>query len=235
MGFGDIGRSTVPGRRRRRSSGQGATAIDLSAGIAGISQLAGNRALLSMIARRKGAPGKKFEWLGADGDGAPAEAELEQEKALALLRLLLDESEEKFAAAQRMKDADRAFKDVKEHVQHLIAALHGALEADPDYDGALEEEFERLKRVEEKAGEHRLDGIAEMLEKLVHDGEKAHAKLVDQLDAPDAAGVGADLVNELERDLARLREKVESDEPTDRKRQKLFEKAAFGGGPKKIL
>ena len=127
-------------RRSASSSDQGL--VELASGLRGISQLAGNRAMIAMLARKEG------------------EAESEDgglEETLAELRLLLDDAHDL---------ADAKPEQVRRHLRRLLAALHGALDPIAGYDGGLDWEYERVSRVRDDRMAAMLQVVAKYGEKI---------------------------------------------------------------------
>src|SRR4051812_16791224 len=186
----------IGGQRKRsggaRKGGGASGGRDLVSALQGLSELTGNRALVGMLARKRGQPeAEQAEAFDADT----------LEEMLAKLRLLLD------------AEPPEELADLKQHILLLLAVLHGALDQAEGYDGDLLDEFERLSQVPDEPGEHRGEGLLALLHALARNGEEIHSALATQLDGGKPPKAPQSLVHRLKDDARELQDQIEADRP----------------------
>ena len=153
--------------------------VDLAAGFAGLGHLAGNRALVGMLARKtsdvKSAPPELDK-----GDGETEELE----ERLAEQRLLLDRLKATMAKiAADGKVTPRERETLLLLVARVLNALDQSLEIDDAYDGRLADKIGDLSRLPKPV---KFDGkvedwLMQLAALLLKSGERIHRKLGQQL------------------------------------------------------
>jgi hypothetical protein len=195
-------------------SGATLSALDLAAGLRGLAGVAGNQAMVGMLARQK----------GHEVDGPTMEKESEEgvdyESILASIRLLLDSAAELIESAAEASGPEELFKEVMEHLKALMASLHAALEPSDAYDGSLATMFDELESAGHSPGKNKLEAAMEILQLLVAQGEKVHGKMADQLppsgqELDHAPTVPAELIEELKKMLLDPMERLRTDTPAE--------------------
>jgi hypothetical protein len=216
------------GGSKRGSSGGNRAIVDLAAGLRGISEIAGNQALISVLARQKGQLPKPK---GTEEDEDVFDVE-GQEEMLAKLRLLIDKE------LPEEDDPKKLLAALKEHVLLLMAVLHGALEQAEGYDDDMLELFDRLKQSDDEPGEHRTEAMLELLELVKKHANEIHESLAEQLppknmDHGERPKVALHVLNKLKDDVRDVQDRIDSDKPSKKKAE--LEEGGAGAGALALL
>jgi hypothetical protein len=188
--------------------------VSLVAGLQGVSQLAGNRALLSMVARSKAQVDERT--VEEDEIAAPAD---EKEELLADERLQLEK-------AKRVVDSDATFDELKAALLALLSAMDGALRLADGYKGELAEQIERLMRTEDTT-DRAEEALRDALHVAIERGEGIHSHLVDRLGRDDdELQLPAHLVKKLTEEVGELQEQAQGKHPAG-----MDALGALAGGP----
>jgi hypothetical protein len=206
---------------RKKGAQPGGRGANLSAGLRGLSQIAGNQALIAMMARRKThiVHRPQDEQWGDPHREADVADTGEREAALAALKVLLDGVEDKLRDAADEKRPEKAGEALHDYLFELMMAFHRSLEGVDGYDLEFEAEVEKLMESRHNVDEDRAAGLAHMLEAITERGFDIHNHLVDTLPKAgqehraETPKISSSLVGGLADELRKRREQAEQRRP----------------------